>query len=400
MWVVRSGSGERLYHTTVAPRIAAMPLATWRSKFLSAVLVLILALVGDYVAGSLLGTLRSPKPDAREKTAALRPYTWARQYFEEFRRAGYRYHPFDGWEPITFRGRYINVANGRRRTYKPVVSRKAATVEVYFLGGSTAWGSGQRDEFTIPSYLARLAERDGIDVRITNLGRSGFVSRQEALLLQRLLASGEQPDLAVMYDGYNDIYLQMLHPGTAPSHTQQARLAELIDGRRTGPRAVVSVAWREYTASSLALKLARRVKRVRHPYASVAPVTTVSDETLARNAIAVYTGSVEIATEVGRARNVETAFFWQPFIGTKVLRRGERDLPVVRVAQAERVYALATPMLPPGIHDLTRSLDTVEEAVMIDDVHTNEAGARAIAEAMYEHLKPRLIEISARKSSR
>ena len=54
----------------------------------------------------------------------------------------------------------FNLADRARKTYTSEGVGDDAT-SVYLFGGSTMWGYGQRDLYTIPSQVARLAEDDG-----------------------------------------------------------------------------------------------------------------------------------------------------------------------------------------------------------------------------------------------
>jgi hypothetical protein len=50
--------------------------------------------------------------------------------------------------------------------------------------------------------------------------------------------------------------------------------------------------------------------------------------------------------------------------------------------------------LDPAVVDLSASLNGVRKPVMYDFVHTNELGARVIARAFYERLRPQLLRLS------
>ena len=98
------------------------------------------------------------------------------------------------------------------------------------MGGSTMFGSFQRDGHTIPSEFARLAEADGIPVRVVNYGQLAYVNWQEVLLLQQLASGSSRPDLAVFYDGYNDLLSQFAlghhrEPTTLDAKEIEKRLA-------------------------------------------------------------------------------------------------------------------------------------------------------------------------------
>ena len=80
------------------------------------------------------------------------------------------------------------------------------------------FGVGQRDEHTIPSEVARLAEDDGVALEVHNYGLPGWVAWQEVQYLERLLARGERYDLAVFYDGFNELLVQGTGYSADPTH--------------------------------------------------------------------------------------------------------------------------------------------------------------------------------------
>jgi len=75
-------------------------------------------------------------------------------------------------------------------------------------GGSTTWGVGARDPFTIPAEPSRaLSEVEPeLRVHVLKFGEKGYVSTQSLLALLLELREGRAPDLAVFYDGVNDVF--------------------------------------------------------------------------------------------------------------------------------------------------------------------------------------------------
>ena len=70
-------------------------------------------------------------------------------------------------------------------------------------GGSTMWGAGARDDYTIPSFLSKmLTQAFPGRIRVVNYGRSGFVSTQERILLFQALQHGCRPQIAIFYPGF------------------------------------------------------------------------------------------------------------------------------------------------------------------------------------------------------
>jgi hypothetical protein len=54
-----------------------------------------------------------------------------------------------------------------------------------------------------------------------------------------------------------------------------------------------------------------------------------------------------------------------------------------------------TDRLPPDVVDLSAVFDGSEDDIYIDEVHTNELGARIVAEALWAELGPELADADA-----
>ena len=75
--------------------------------------------------------------------------------------------------------------NGVRQTLGagPWQRSQHHAIRIFAFGGSTMWGEGSRDDYTIPSWLQRFIYQTPYRVRITNFGEDAYVSTQESDLL-------------------------------------------------------------------------------------------------------------------------------------------------------------------------------------------------------------------------
>jgi hypothetical protein len=188
----------------------------------------------NLAAGLLLRALQLDRPsgtDPRAKAAAYEGADWAERYYEEYEASSeQRYAGFIGWRRRDFAGEHVNVSGGIRRTVESRSQAGAAPLEVFFFGGSTMWGLGSRDAHTIPSEIARLAGADGLPIQATNFGEVAYVSWQEVMLLAERCAAGDVPDLAVFYDGVNDVFVQLQQPTAVPLPQNFASLRDRFEG--------------------------------------------------------------------------------------------------------------------------------------------------------------------------
>jgi lysophospholipase L1-like esterase len=102
-------------------------------------------------------------------------------------------------------GQFITVDSAGRRGTASFVGETEDAPDVFFFGGSTVWGEGARDAYTIPSQVAQLLAEASQPIRAVNFGQIGYISTQDLILFQRQLALGKIPDVAVFYQGNNEI---------------------------------------------------------------------------------------------------------------------------------------------------------------------------------------------------
>ena len=123
---------------------------------------------------------------------------WPKQHFNEFNSLKTSYHDYIIWRRNDFSGETINIKNG----YRVNNSKHEASIkkEIWVFGGSTVWGTGSRDENTIPSVIEKLSKQS-----VLNLGESGYTSSQELNLLMKESVK-YKPKQIIFYSGANDVF--------------------------------------------------------------------------------------------------------------------------------------------------------------------------------------------------
>ncbi len=142
-----------------------------------------------------------------------------RALLEEVRRSDRAvYEPYTVWKRRPYRGEYTAIdITGARQTVGNSTSEDA--VEIWMFGGSSVWGVGAPDDETIPSHVVGILNDSlGIEAKVKNLGRRGYVSTQEIIYLMRELQAGRRPDAVVFYDGVNDAAAVSLRPEFPGAH--------------------------------------------------------------------------------------------------------------------------------------------------------------------------------------
>jgi hypothetical protein len=141
-------------------------------------------------------------PDDRHKYPNYRDVPWSATHFVEFHELQTEYRSFVGWRRKGFTGTTINVdpTYGFRRSLGQSLDKS-----VYFLGGSTTWGTGASDVTTIASLFHAATSR-----QVLNLGEAGYTSRQSLDTLMNMLSYGYRPSAVVSYEGANDVRVHCL----------------------------------------------------------------------------------------------------------------------------------------------------------------------------------------------
>lgn len=93
---------------------------------------------------------------------------------------------------------------------------------------------------------------------------------------------------------------------------------------------------------------------------------------------AVYERGRLLAEDLAAGSGVPVRFFWLPY------QQGSR---------AGDQYREVAATLDPSVGDLSGLLDGVDEPVFLDDARVNERGARLVAEAIYEAVRPQLVAL-------
>jgi len=194
-------------------------------------LVLICLLVTINLASAVILRIVRPGedtgPDPRAALPNYEDHNRALQALEETSSSQKRvdYIPFIEWKRKPFNGEAVTVgSDGDRVDHFPDPTDPAAK-SVHFFGGSTMWGTGVDDNGTIPASFAR----SNPDLRVLNHAESAFVSRQGLEYLIRLLNEGESIDVAISYDGVNDVANLCRRGISVGGHAEEPDLVEALE---------------------------------------------------------------------------------------------------------------------------------------------------------------------------
>ncbi len=368
-----------------------------------------LALIVELVASLTLRVVPRPQTFDAAFVSTADAYegaSWAQPLLVTLASIRNRWQPYVYWIPEpTTTGELSVEANGQRRTVHPDVGRASDDdYAVAMFGGSTMFGWGARDEFTIPSIVARLAAHHvpGARVRVTNHGRDGYVTNQEVIQLEERLKAGERPHVVVFYDGINDVETAIARQRAGETYEEET-LRATTEGRRRLRRQALTTLLTETSTVGVIRALQRARSR---PTDLEMRLAATDRDRLADEVVSVYLSNMAHVRRLSVAYGFDVLFYWQPMLYTKTAptayerslfeRRWFEDGPPVSSdiyrALWLKVYdrIRATPTRDPAFHDLSRLFDADPAPRFIDPQHLGESGNEIVARRMMDDLVPLL----------
>jgi lysophospholipase L1-like esterase len=259
---------------------------------------------------------------------------WFDGYAKEFDASlQMQWEPYVYWRRRPISGSYVNVDSaGSRRTVQPGPAGSTPR-RLFFFGGSTMWGTGQRDAWTIPSRVAAGLAANGVDdVEITNFGETGYVFTQELIKLQMVLRKGARPDVVVFYDGINDVASSAMSPECGLPQNETRRAFEFALGRFLVQRT---------TRDLGGVIQAARARVDRKPGGTHGPGPTPLDTAAVANGIVdCYARTASFVEMLSRAHGFRVLYFWQPTPGTSPKPLTPFEVAAVDTTSAEPIRQL------------------------------------------------------------
>ena len=277
-----------------------------------------------------------------------------------FRQSLFEYRPYVGFSPVP--------------GFRPTPKTEKNAFRIFFLGGSAM----EHSAAPVVRDLQEKFNQTGCGVEIINAGRSAYVSGQE-LVMTLMEVVRLQPDLLIVFDGYND--LSRVEEGEAPGAPEYTRAmaATFKAGMSPYQSVLDDVAQRSFLAQLLKLR-------------SSGQRSAFSDEDrLFREAVDIYGSNIEKMSRLasvygyGLMVAVQPLVFFRDHLGPTEAKlvgdhqRVQRYRDFYRqlidraktVAQMERVF----------VRDLTGVFTGLSADVFYDTVHfdgNNAAVMRAL----------------------
>lgn len=315
---------------------------------------------------------------------------WLEDYYKEFHQQHISWEPYVYWRYTPYKGHYINIdEKGLRRTWNTGISRRK---RIFVFGGSTVWGTGVRDDFTIPSFISRILSLEkGLNVEVINFGQSGYVTTQEIIALLRLLQNGQIPDLVIFYDGINDSFSAFQSREAGIPQNEFNRYAEFNSGRS------ILLSARNLIVNSATLRgmkgFMNRLKRKRiiDESMSLSNNTSNFNKLLYDKVVEVYQANIRYANQIAREFKFKTLFYWQPTVFTKGDNKSSYE-NVQELTRFEvrdeflRVNKIIGKITHSNFTDLSNIFKDYKEPLYVDEFHLGEKGNELIARYMVQDI--------------
>ena len=339
--------------------------------------------------------------DERENSESYKFSPWVIDYFRELQESGKSdWYSYVYWRRKAYSGNYINIdSSGTRKTYNTIPLSKASK-KIFMFGGSTIWGTGARDEYTIPSFVSKmLDERSHDEFYIVNFGESGYVSTQELIQLILELKKGNIPNIVIFYDGVNDVFSAFQNKIVGIPQNEYNRRKEF--GLHANIKKAVNEVgpfdlFRRYSA--FARLVLNRKDKIIAKYKNIAaeeqenkimqeqPNLRSSLDSLAEKTVYDYFANIRIIGALSREYQFEAFFFWQPTIYSKgMLSSEEERTRKIHQDGRESFFNLAYSKIssvgnkPMNFYDIQKVFTERKETVFIDFCHLGEQGNQIVA---------------------
>ena len=274
--------------------------------------------------------------------------------------------------------------------------------EIFMFGGSTMWGEGSPDQFTIASQLQAYLNDANIErpVCITNFGTPAYVSSQEMILMLLQLESGHVPNAVIFYHGANDVMNGFRYQQPVV-HWSYDDVAKRFSEQENN---LISIIDQSAIVRLVKYFMPQTVEETPdNAIAQLIPTTInlgVSDGTLDSQIVSTYFNSINNMQALAEFYNFEVYFFWQPVlgIGEKPLVNWEAEyytrlLPeYLDLSQAVYDTIAQEAQNHEGLFYIGDVFDTEETGIFYDRVHITPEGNRIIVERMWSLIGESLID--------
>ncbi len=334
----------------------------------------------------------NPQNDKQPIADSYQSADWIEEYNKEFDACSTEgWHPYVYWRRKPYTGKYINInEKGLRKTIYTIDDevKEKPIKKIFMFGGSTMWGSGVRDEFTIPSLVGSGLAKLTIHAEVTNFGESGYVSTQEMMELFLQLREGNIPDLVVFYDGANDVF-SAYQQGKAGIPQNESNREKEFNSLRSKKRSLMV-----FFESLKTLSTVKFIIGLIQPEMNPLPYSGSEIQKLATESIEVYLKNITTINLWAKEYSFKAVYYWQPTIFNKPeLSNFEKQeaekygfiKDIVHAADLQ-VSNIKTNRESTVFYNISDIFRNESKPIFIDYCHVSEYGNSVIAKKMAEDI--------------
>jgi len=257
------------------------------------------------------------------------------------------------------------------------------TYRIMMLGGSTAFGAGaSSDATTIPAYLEKEFGKNNYNVEVINAGILGSDSYEEAYKI-RYVYKKFQPDLFIVYDGWNDSFGQVKEGTLNPDITRSKQ----IESEKPSLQIWISKNLTEF-----------RTLYVFYPISSHLLIASTMNEGLLIMNSEIWSSRWNDVCSENNDDGIKTIILLQPIVGTgnKKLSSEEKHHAdyIKQIKSREQLEYHSKKFLIASCTasiDLRNTFDNVSEPIYYDGGHMTDLGNKIVAAKIYEEILPVII---------
>ena len=305
--------------------------------------------------------------------------------FKEHAQIDYQWEPYLHQRAKPFAGKHINISNELTRKTKQYYSETDSVIKIFAFGGSTMFGDGARDAYTIPSWLSKMIDQDALPaVHITNFGNSAYIRTQENILLMRELQKGNIPDIVIFYDGVNDAISSGFHHQQGLIQDAENRIEEF--NIRKNKAKLVQLLLRGTNTNRLIRQLFFDEPFKRYEHANF--------DSLGVEFLAHYQQNLKITDALAEKYKFSCINYWQPVVYTKT-NLTQLDKQIINMipyyspyfkAFYEQIKNDSLLEQKSNYRNISHLLDT-DKQYYYDLCHISEQGNKIIAHEIFKDIK-------------
>ncbi|MEE8576558.1 MAG: SGNH/GDSL hydrolase family protein, partial [candidate division Zixibacteria bacterium] len=340
--------------------------------------------------------------DSRISADTYQNADWPKKYYKEFNESyNSEWVSYVYWRREPYKGQYINIdSQGIRKTWSSNIGEgdKSIHPKIFMFGGSAMWGTGSRDDFTIPSIFSKRLAKYGVNAQTVNFGESGYVSTQEVIMLIRELQKMNIPDLVIFYDGVNDTYSAYQQQIAGIPQNEFNRVKDFNSSKRIATTDL----WSSFANNLSTIQFVKAVFRrlgtgspsdnaAQHNTKHSLSKSSANNGALANDVLNIYEKNIEIVEYLAKRYSFKALFYWQPTIFEKQYRTKYEEEKRQRYLEMQLFFDMTYGLLRQRdfskdgeieFHDLSMLFSNVSEPLFVDWAHLGETGNSYIAERL------------------